>query len=50
MGFKLKLNRILLLISIFAVLLISVSLVSASTVDENNLTITDDTDSIKQSC
>lgn len=46
MGFKLKLNRILLLISIFAVLLISVSLVSASTVDENNLTITDDTDSI----
>ena len=46
MGFKLKLNRILLLISIFAVLLFSVSLVSASTVDTDNLTIMDDTDMV----
>ena len=46
MGFKLKLNRILLLISIFAVLLFSVSLVSASTVDTDNLTIIDDADMV----
>ncbi len=39
MGFKLKLNRYLLLISIFLILLFSISLISASKVDNDNLTL-----------
>ena len=45
MGFKLKLNKYLLLISIFIVLLFSISFISASTVDNNaNLTLKDNSE------
>lgn len=47
MGFKLKLNKLFLLISIIIIVLFSVSLVSAST-DNDNLTLSDNTIIVNQ--